>query len=253
MKALVLKAPGTNRDRDLVEALELAGSQAEVVPLAILREAPERIQKYGMVVVPGGFSYGDALGAGKLLALDLITYFQEAMSDFVASGRPVLGICNGFQALVKAGLLPGSARSLQVTLTANEKGRFECRWVRLAAPASHCIWTQGLEDFWCPVAHGEGRLASFENEALARLREGGHIALIYTNADGQPAGGEYPANPNGSIGDIAGLCNEQGNVLGLMPHPENAVFSYQTASLPGKSGKGALELLRRGVAFALQS
>jgi phosphoribosylformylglycinamidine synthase len=166
---------------------------------------------------------------------------------FAAEGRPVLGICNGFQALVKSGLLPGGG-ARKVTLTYNASGHFECRWVYLQPnAASPCLFTEGLtEPIYCPVAHGEGRVAVADAETEAALWDNGLVALTYTEADGSPA--SYPANPNGSVGGIAGLCSAAGNVFGLMPHPENHVFPWQhprrAAAMDG------LRLFRNGVKYA---
>jgi len=250
-KALVLLAPGTNRDRDLLEALELAGGEGAILPLAELSARKGTFADFGLLVVPGGFSYGDALGAGSLLALDLRKRFAGEVAAFAASGRPVLGICNGFQALVKAGLLPGAdfqEPERTVTLTANEGGRFECRWVELVTAPSPSLWTEGLEEgLSCPVAHGEGRVAVLSPAVAERLRASGRIVLRYAGAGGRPAGGSWPANPNGSLDDIAGLCNAEGNVLGLMPHPENALRDRQVAGLPGRRSAGALRLFVNGL------
>jgi len=251
MKALILKAPGTNRDFDVRGALERAGGAAEILPLSELRSAPGSMRGYGMLVIPGGFSYGAALGAGKLFALDLSQFFADEVRHFVETGKPVLGICNGFQALVKAGILPGKKfEAHKFTLARNAGGNFECRWVRLVAPHSRSIWTQGIESLFCPVAHGEGRFAADFSDAGALLQTEGCIVLQYADAQGAPAQGNYPENPNGSIADIAGICNAAGNVLGLMPHPENAVFEWQYASLPGRSGDGALRLFENGLRYA---
>ena len=223
---LVLHASGTNRDREAAWACELAGGRPEIVHVNQLRSATRRLMDYAMLVIPGGFSYGDALGAGKLLSLDLRVYFDAHLKQFVAAGRPVLGICNGFQALVKSGILPGDAGGRPATLTFNASGHFECRWVALLPDkSSPCVFTRELtEPILCPVAHGEGRFVSDDGEALAQR---GQVALRYALEDGASAGGAYPSNPNGSEGDIAGVCNQAGNVLGLMPHPEDHVIPHQ--------------------------
>jgi phosphoribosylformylglycinamidine synthase len=228
---LILHANGTNRDRDAALACELAGGQPEIVHVNQLLAGERRLRDYHMLVVPGGFSYGDDLGAGVLWSLDLQAGLGEAMQRFVENGRPIIGICNGFQALVKAGILPGfNGETRSVTLTFNESDHFECRWVWLE-PDTHSpsLFTAGLDEpIFCPVAHGEGRLAVGDEAALARLQTEHLIPLTYTN---DPAVGAvpvvYPANPNGSILNAAALCNPAGNVLGLMPHPENHVFPWQ--------------------------
>jgi phosphoribosylformylglycinamidine synthase II/phosphoribosylformylglycinamidine synthase I len=260
-KVLVLHANGTNRDRDAALACRLAGGQPEIVHVNQLLAGERRLLDYHLLVLPGGFSYGDDLGAGKLWALDLRHRLGEDVVRFVSDGRPVLGICNGFQALVKAGILPGAARpeneaapeyvmapARAVTLTFNESGRFECRWVYLQAnPDSPCLFTQGMEELiYCPVAHGEGRLA-VANERVAALQAEGLIALTYVSGDGGTA--VYPANPNGSISNAAGLCNAAGNVLGLMPHPENHIYPWQH---PGESRRGltGLRLFQNGIRAA---
>ena len=249
-KVLVLRAPGINRDEDAAAAIEMAGGQPERIHVNRIVEGTVRLNDYAMLVIPGGFSYGDHLGAGKLLAVDLAHRLQEQLAGFVADGRPVLGICNGFQVLVKAGILPGNEEpenqktiepakqnihgfpvlrfsSSEATLTDNTSGQFECRWVHLASePQSTCIFTKGLErTIEVPVAHGEGRFVARDAATLNHLREHGHVALRYVTADGSPT--EYPANPNGSDDNIAGICNLAGNVLGLMPHPEDAILPTQ--------------------------
>lgn len=250
--ALVLHASGTNRDHDVAQALELAGAQPEIVPLNTLRERRGSFTNYQLLVLPGGFSYADALGAGRLMGLDLKTYFADEVRAFVASGRPVIGICNGFQALVKAGLLPGldaNHHQPYATLTFNASGRFECRWVTLMPTSQTCLWTRGLRELLhCPVAHGEGNFTLSDPALLADLKANGQIALRYANRDGSPTDEQYPANPNGSIADIAGVCNPAGNVLGLMPHPENHIFPYQHPRFTRNEGGGlGLRLFENGV------
>jgi phosphoribosylformylglycinamidine synthase len=293
-KALVLQARGSNRDLDVMEALCLAGAEATGIPLNELRVNKTLFSDFQLLVVPGGFSYADALGAGKLLALDLSSYFAEEIHDFVESGKPVIGICNGFQALVKSGILPGSRaretspetpgaaehegipahdaylsrihapgsasvasdqysrNELAVTLTFNVQGHFECRWVTLKAVSQTCIWTKGLKDLVeCPVAHGEGNFQVGEHVPLSIFHSQDQIAFTYVCADGSPAKGEYPANPNGSILDIAGICNPQGNVLGLMPHPENHIHPHQHPQWTrAVNGHGGLQLFENGVKYA---
>jgi len=259
-KALVLQAHGSNRDFDVIEALTLAGAEATGMPLNELRRDRTLLQGFQILVLPGGFSYADALGAGKLLALDLASYFADEISAFVQSGKPVIGICNGFQALVKSGILPGEISSLkgkrargeQVTLTFNAQGHFECRWVTLKPISQNCIWTRDLDELIeCPVAHGEGNFQTSELFPFPSFLVNDQVALTYTHSNGSSANGEYPVNPNGSTQDIAGICNSRGNVLGLMPHPENHIHPHQhphwTRGINRRSG---LALFRNGVKYA---
>ena len=263
-RVLILHADGTNRDHEAAQAFQLAGAAAEIVPLNQLRAREKCWADYHLLAIPGGFSYADALGAGQLLALDLNAYFADEVRTFIDSGKPVIGICNGFQALVKSGLLPdnhASSRSIPMglvtrhaTLAHNLNGHFECRWVMLQPQSQTCVWTRGLADLIdCPVAHGEGQFVLSDPNDLQGLRAHDQIALIYTRGDGRPANGEYPINPNGSIGDIAGVCNPRGNVLGLMPHPEDHVFAYQHPRWSrGERGHLGLKLFENGVRYAEQ-
>jgi phosphoribosylformylglycinamidine synthase subunit PurQ / glutaminase len=267
--ALILQAHGTNRDLDVAEALTLAGATPVFAPLNELRAGKKSFSDYQMLILPGGFSYADALGAGKLLALDLNSYFAEEIAAFVAAGKPVIGICNGFQALVKSGILPGNdviARGVapkqspvkrdesgrMATLTFNQQGHFECRWVNLQPISQKCNWTQGLDAIiTCPVSHGEGNFQTNHQLLITNLIANDQVALIYTHPDGSPANGDYPANPNGSLLDIAGICNPAGNVLGLMPHPENHIRAWQhPRHTRGESGQSGLVLFENGVKYA---
>ena len=254
-KALVLHAAGTNRDFDVSTALSLAGADPEIVHLNQLRARHRRWEDYALLVLPGGFSHADALGAGKLLALDLISYFADEMSAFVDAGKPVIGICNGFQALVKSGILsegrlldPGNT-TRRATLTHNERGGFECRWTRIAPVSKTCIWTRALtQDVLCPVAHGEGKFIPKDKKILADLRKNGLVVFEYTDEKGNKTG--YPYNPNGSLIDVAGICNPAGNVLGLMPHPEDNVSPFQHPDWTRGVQRSGLPLFQNGVRYA---
>jgi phosphoribosylformylglycinamidine synthase subunit PurQ / glutaminase len=227
-RILVLRAAGINCDEETAEAVELAGGAAARVHINQLAGDERSLLEYAGLIIPGGFSYGDHLGAGKLLAIDLIHRLQDQLRRFVEDGRPVLGICNGFQVLVKSGLLPGDSGagegvpSQSVTLTANQQGHYECRWVRLAVdPGTPCIFTRGIAaPFALPVGHGEGRLLA-PREVLDQVEARKGVVLRYVDEQGRPTD-RYPANPNGSHGAIAGMCNPSGTVFGLMPHPDRA-------------------------------
>ncbi len=252
-RVLVLHADGTNRDLEAARAFELAGAQPEIVHLNQLRMHERRWTDYQILALPGGFSYADTLGAGRLLALDLKTYFADETREFIQSGKPVIGICNGFQALVKAGLLPWPDQaSACATLTFNAAGHFECRWVTLMPQSQTCLWTRGLEALIeCPVAHGEGNFVLSDQAMVNALRARDQVALVYAHPNGAPAQGEYPFNPNGSVADIAGICNPQGNVLGLMPHPEDHVSPFQHPRWTrGEQGRLGLRLFENGVRYA---
>ena len=260
-KALVLQAHGSNRDFDVMDALSLAGADPTGIPLNELRIAARNtlFRNFNLLILPGGFSYADALGAGKLLALDLASYFADEIYAFVESGKPVIGICNGFQALVKSGILGGGEtkeergkKDSSVTLTFNQQGHFECRWVNIKPVSQKCIWTKNLsENITCPIAHGEGNFQVNDNSLLSTFQSEDQIALAYIHADGSPANGEYPINPNGSVLDIAGICNPQGNVLGLMPHPENHIHTWQHPNWTrGAKGRSGLALFQNGVKYA---
>ncbi len=243
--ALIIHASGTNRDHDVARALELAGAQPEIVHINALRDGSTALLDSQLLVLPGGFSYGDDLGAGKLWAVALRARLGDDLEEFVGLGRPVIGICNGFQALVKSGMLPGLGGSTtqQATLTRNASGRFECRWVELE-PSGTSLWTKGLsENIICPVAHGEGRFVA-PTETLANIESQGLVALRYAGAD-------YPANPNGSVNRIAGISNSAGNVLGLMPHPENHIVPEQHPQRHRGDQPGlGLYLFKNGVGHA---
>ncbi len=226
--ALVVAAPGTNRDRDVAFALDLAGAEPRIALLAELADSPELLDQARMLIVAGGFSYADALGAGRLFALELRRALGDSLERFVEAGRPVLGICNGFQTLVAAGLLPGAGR--RAALGHNVNGRFECRWVELEPSSRRCVWTAGLDEpIHCPIAHGEGRFVAAA-ETLDELHTFDQVAL------------RYRINPNGSVDDIAGICDPTGVVLGLMPHPENHAVARQhplgARAPPPASGSG---------------
>lgn len=209
---LIIRTAGTNCDRELAHAFELAGATTRKVHLNALVEQPEQVEAYDLIGFPGGFSYGDDIAAGRIMANRLRHRLLEPLRAAIARGTAMIGICNGFQVLVKLGLLPDPDAGRQTaTLADNTAGRFVDRWVKLETPAeTRCIWTRDLGDFDLPIAHGEGRFVAASDDLLARWRAGGQIALQYAPDD----------NPNGSTDHIAGVCDPSGLVFGLMPHPE---------------------------------
>ncbi|HEX7737511.1 MAG TPA: phosphoribosylformylglycinamidine cyclo-ligase [Ktedonobacteraceae bacterium] len=249
-RALILRAPGINRDHDLAYACRLAGFEADLVHINQLIKEPKKLLEYHLLGVPGGFSYGDDLGAGTLLAKNMMVHLAGELQQFVDEGRLVLGVCNGFQTLVRAGLLPGAwsddKTAPAATLTDNASAQFECRWVSLLPQPGPCVFTRGItRPIEVPVAHGEGQFVLANQAELTRLQESGQAAVVYTinarsatpsptaptleagEASATAAPVPYPANPNGSPGNIAGVCNARGTVFGMMPHPENFVHAIQ--------------------------
>ena len=239
-RAMVLAAPGTNRDRDVSYALQLAGADPQITLLEELVQDPAPLLRdTQLLVLAGGFSYADALGAGRMWSLAVTDRLGDILPRFVELGRPIIGICNGFQVLTGAGLLPGA-------LAHNASGHFQCEWIRMEAPASKSVWTRNLEPIECPIAHGEGRYVHPDAAALAA---NGQVALRYSSS--RAGNGPSNGNPNGSAGDIAGVCDETGLVLGLMPHPENHVLGRQhPRHARGTAAGSGLCLFQQGVRYA---
>ena len=227
-KAIVLRAAGTNCDRETQFALQQAGFDAERVHVFRLMENPAALKAYQFLIIPGGFSYGDDVAAGKILANQIVHHFFEPVQRFIEDGKLVLGICNGFQVLVKMGILPGdnsTKRQANVTITNNDSGKFEDRWVYLAPQNEKCVFIEPGRQIYLPIAHGEGKVVTKDEETLDELQSGGHIAFKYVDKDGHE--GDYPVNPNGSMDSVAGLTDTTGRILGLMPHPERFVRPTQ--------------------------
>ncbi len=251
-KVLVLRAPGTNCDAETAEAFSSVGGAPERVHINLLKAGKVHLLDYDILVLPGGFSYGDDVAAGKILANQLKLYVKE-LRQFVRLSRPVLGISNGFQALVKTGALPLMHSGEQTaSFTANDSGRFETRWVHLRLNTqSSCLFFKGLpEMIELPVAHGEGKLVLKSPRQLEELKKNKSIAMQYVSDDGKLA--DYPANPDGSVFNIAALSNPEGNCLGMMPHPERYTTPFQhpnwTRQTFAKQAVG-LEMLRNAVEY----
>src|SRR5258708_29984905 len=231
-KALILRTAGTNCELETANAFTLAEATPVLAHIREIRSGKVRLLDYDILAIPGGFSYGDDVAAGRVLANEVRRHLQD-LRQFVRAGRPVIGICNGFQVLVKAGILPQNRAGDQTASFAfNESNRFEARWTWLRINSqSHCLFLTDLpEMIELPVAHGEGKFVVKSPKILEDLKRTNAIALQYVNEEGNL--NSYPYNPNGSIFNIAGICNPEGNCLGLMPHPEPFVTPYHHPNSP---------------------
>jgi phosphoribosylformylglycinamidine synthase I len=254
-RVLVLRAAGTNCDEETAFAWEQAGARPERVHVNRLIESPTILERFQILTIPGGFSYGDDIASGKIFANQIRHHLLPAIREWLDRGRLILGICNGFQVLVKAGLLPGPGLP-RATLTFNDSGRFEARWVRLRAARSACPLLKPGETLALPVAHAEGKVVleprtteAAAETAFSVLNEAGCVPLRYiSDSDGTA---DYPQNPNGSEHDIAGLCDPTGRILGLMPHPERSVLREQAPdwTLTDNADNAGFRLFRRAVAL----
>ncbi|MGO9307597.1 MAG: phosphoribosylformylglycinamidine synthase subunit PurQ [Spirochaetia bacterium] len=220
-RVCVITGFGINADEELARAFEMAGGDARRVHVTDLIAEPLRVSTFRILAFPGGFSFGDHLGSGKVFATLFRRSLGAEMARFVAGGGLVIGICNGFQVLAKMGVLPNlsGTNAQEVSLIHNDSGKYEDRWVRVSfAQESPCVWTRGLARMDLPVRHGEGKFLARSPELLAQLSARGLVALRYASlAGGEP---KYPEDPNGSDGHVAGICDPTGRVFGLMPHPE---------------------------------
>ena len=219
-KTLVLRSPGANCDAETAFAFEKAGGNAVCVHVNELIESPRKLADYQIFCIPGGFSYGDDISAGRILGKQLQTRLHDALHEFHNAGKLLLGICNGFQVLMNSGLL--FSESDAATLTWNDSGKFEDRWVHLNCDDSKCVFLKDMESCELPVAHAEGKFFVRDAETLDALAVNGQLALQYTTASGN-VDAPYPQNPNGSVASTAGVCDTTGRVLGLMPHPERFI------------------------------
>lgn len=226
VKALVLRAPGTNCDQETARAWEMAGAEAEIWHFHRLMENPESLEQFQILTFPGGFSYGDDLGAGRVWSARIHQHLGDTIRKFVDRGGLVLGICNGFQVLVATGLLPDGARpdmSPTASLTYNTSRQFEARWVQMKVSSDKSVFLKDIQQIAMPSAHGEGRFMTATGDQLAALQARGQVVLQYVDkSTGEPTE-VYPANPNGSPLGVAGVCDPTGRILGLMPHPERFV------------------------------
>ncbi|HZZ28720.1 MAG TPA: phosphoribosylformylglycinamidine synthase subunit PurQ [Pirellulales bacterium] len=263
-KILILRAPGTNCDGETAYAFQRAGGQAEIQHVRRALENPRLLNEYQVLCIPGGFSYGDDLSSGRIFGVQLQHHLADALQQFKAAGKLILGVCNGFQILSKCGLLASDdpAHGPAVTLAWNASRKFEDRWVNLAADKSKCVFLAGISQMYLPVAHGEGRFFARNETVLAELIRRGQLPLRYapqpssTQNDSGPAITDqpvaYPDNPNGAQANVAGMCDETGHVLGLMPHPERHIDFTQhprwTRGEAAEVGDG-LRLFQNAVQF----
>ena len=252
---LILRAPGTNCDQETAFAFERAGGNTEVLHINRLLENPDLFKRFQILCIPGGFSYGDDVAAGRILANQIQHHLAEHMAEFKADGKLILGICNGFQVLMKTGVLLDRevGDSPPATLTWNDSGKFEDRWVKLDARGNKCVFLGGIDSMYLPVAHAEGKFVTRDAEVLGQLEASGQLVLRYlpqrasvcatacrkassvaqasgpdtASVEAVAHGADYPDNPNGSMADMAGLCDATGRVLGLMPHPERHIDPTQ--------------------------
>ena len=216
---LILRAPGTNCDAETALAFERAGAATETLHINRLLETPSLFQKFQILCIPGGFSYGDDLGAGRILGNQIQHHLADELARFKAADKLILGICNGFQVLMKSPVLldHDAAKGPAATLTTNDCGRYQDRWVRLETRGEKCVFLRGIERMYLPMAHAEGKFVARDEAALGQLEAAGQLVLRYVHAD----------NPNGAQADVAGVCDTTGRVLGLMPHPERHIDPTQ--------------------------
>ena len=215
-KVIVLRTAGTNCDKETAFAFKMAGGEVDLVHINELARDEKFLKDYQILAIPGGFTYGDDIASGKILANEIKYKLNKDLKNFINSGKLIIGICNGFQVLVKAGILPGiNTGTIEATLSFNDSGSFIDKWVYLGT-RERCVWTKGIEKtIYLPIAHGEGKFIPRDKEVLAQLRKNRQIVFKYAD------------NPNGSIDDIAGICDTTGRILGMMPHPERHVLGTQ--------------------------
>lgn len=280
-RVCVLRAPGTNCDVETAFAFESCGATAQRVHLFQLLENPKSLANYQALCVPGGFSYGDDIGSGVIFASQLRSHLAETLGEFLQRDTLMLGICNGFQVLLKSGILPGGSttwppkpdESDDATLTWNDNGKYTALWVRLKVGNTKNVFLRGIDELDVPIAHGEGKLVVRDPATLDRWRQNGQCALTYVSSARRACAGPnstagnhslarradeeadllpYPINPNGSMANLAGLSDPSGRVLGLMPHPERFLFATQHPHWTrlGLRGEGAgMRVFRNAVEY----
>lgn len=259
-RVCILRSAGTNCDLETAAAFESAGASCELLHINSLVSGVRELSDFHILALPGGFSYGDDVASGKIFANELRFKLSGALARFISDGKLIIGICNGFQILVKSGLLPGTRilkkcpnkpeLTQDTSLIINDSAKFEARWVYLK-PGGKCIWTKGIKKIiYLPVAHGEGKFVAQDKNILNRLGKNKQIVFQYCNEKGRLSG--YPDNPNGSMMNIAGICDETGRIFGLMPHPERHIYASQHPrkdELGKKAVKDGMLIFKNGVDF----
>ena len=256
VRVLVLYGHGINCDNETQRAFELVGAHAEKVHTNELIKGLKKLDNYDILAFPGGFSFGDDIAAGKIHAIKFKYRLKEPLKKFIADKKLIIGICNGFQIMVKLGILPGFEGDhfrQKVTLTFNDSGRFENRWVHLKIERSPCIYTEGLNKLYLPERHGEGKFYT-DSVIPTRLRKENLIVVRYSGPEGEKNPG-YPYNPNGSLDDIAGICDSSGCIFGLMPHPEAYLYkeNHPKHTREVLQENGGLQIFRNGVKYVKEN
>ncbi|MFC1521158.1 phosphoribosylformylglycinamidine synthase I [Elusimicrobiota bacterium] len=249
-KVLILTGNGLNCEEETSFAFEIAGAASDKVHLSDLLSGEKKLSDYKILAFIGGFSFGDHLGAGTVQAVKFKHGLRDDMDKFIQKEGLVIGICNGFQTLVKLGLLPGfdnDYKTQRATLTVNDSCRFEDRWVHMKVnPDSKCVFTKGIEQLFLPVRHGEGKFFAQDDELIQKLFSQKQVVAQYTDDAGDPTD-KYPANPNGSLEAIAGICDPTGKIFGIMPHPEGYLAPHNHPSWTRLKAQGKFPKQGEGV------
>lgn len=227
-RVIILAGYGLNCEEETLHAFEANGAEGKIVHINDVIASPSILSAFQILAIPGGFSYGDDTGSGNAFARKLENHLRDALLEFHSRDTLMLGICNGCQILTKLGFV-GTADEVgtqTLSLSHNVANRYQCRWVHLRSNGADTAWIRKDESYYIPVAHGEGQFVASE-ETIAQLQSQQRIALHYTDANGNAAAGKFPANPNGSPLDIAGITDHTGRVLAMMPHPERGMYSWQ--------------------------
>lgn len=262
-KVIIMSGYGMNSEMETKFAFDQVGGEAEIVHINDVIDGEKKLENYQILALPGGFTYGDDTGSGNAYANKMRNNLWDAVSKFITQDKLVIGICNGCQVIANLGLIPGfEYGKRQIGMMHNASARFECRWVDIKVASDKCVWTGDMDMIRCPVAHGEGRFV-LEDEVLRKIKDDDQVAFKYVRDDGSPAGGEFPFNPNGSVEDIAAICDPSGRIMGIMPHPERNLSFYNQNDWPllkeaarregrkvPEEGQG-LQMYRNGVNYFL--